>query len=62
MSSRSMGRERVEKLLDAARERWGEEEARMLMPALERVAEAIREVEGFELDPDEEPWKPSREA
>ncbi len=48
--------------MDAARERWGEEEARLLRPALERVAEAIREIEGFELDPDEEPWKPSREA
>ena len=62
MSSRSMNRERVEKLLDIARERWGEEEARLLKPALERVAEAIYEVEGFELNPDEEPWKPSREA
>lgn len=62
MSSRSTKRGRIEELLDAARERWGEEEARLLKPALERVAEAIYEVEGLELDPDEEPWKPSREA
>jgi hypothetical protein len=62
MSNRSVNRGRREKLLDVARERWGEEEARLLKPALERVAEAIYEVEGFELNPDEEPWKPSREA
>ncbi|MCW4020006.1 MAG: hypothetical protein NWF14_02075 [Candidatus Bathyarchaeota archaeon] len=62
MSNRSVNRGRREKLLDVARERWGEEEARLQKPALERVAEAICEVEGFELNPDEEPWKPSREA
>jgi hypothetical protein len=62
MSNRSVNRGRREKLLDVARERWDEEEARLLKPALERVAEAIYEVEGFELNPDEEPWKPSREA
>ena len=62
MSSRSPEQRLIEKLLDVARERWGEEEARLLRPALERVAGAIYGVEGFELDPDEEPWKPSREV
>lgn len=62
MSSRSADQGLVVKILDAARERLGEEEARLLRPALERVAVAIREVEGFELDPGEEPWSPSGEA
>lgn len=62
MSSRSAEQRLVVKILDAARERWGEEEARLLKPALEMVAEALCEVEGFELDPGEEPWSPSGEA
>ena len=51
----------VKVLLLAASQRWGEEEVRVLRPALERTAEAIRDVEGFELDPGDEPWWPSRE-
>lgn len=61
MSSRSTEQVLLKEIFDAARERWGEEEARLLEPALEGMAEAICEVEGFELDPDEEPWRPSRE-
>ena len=44
-----------------ASQRWGEEEARILRPALERTAEAIRDIEVFELDPDDEPWRPPGE-
>lgn len=51
----------VEGLLLVASQRWGEEEARILRPALERTAEAIRDVECFELDPENEPWRPPRE-
>ncbi len=51
----------VESLLIAASQRWGEEEARVLRPALERVAKAIKDIEGFELNPGDEPWRPPRE-
>jgi hypothetical protein len=51
----------VERLLLVASQRWGEEEARVLRPALERTTEAIRDVECFELDPGDEPWRPPRE-
>ena len=56
------GKDSVEGLLAIASQRWGEEEARVLRPALERTVEAIRDVEGFELDPGDEPWRPPREA
>lgn len=40
---------------ERAKERWGEEEARALKPALERIAEAVWKVERFELGIEEEP-------
>lgn len=52
----------VEGFLGVASRMWGEEEARILRPAIERVAKAVRKVEGFELDPVDEPWKPPGEA
>ena len=52
----------VESLILVASQRWGEEETRVLRPALERTVEAIRDVEGFELDPGDEPWRPPRKA
>ena len=52
--------ELVRRFLEEARERWGEEEARLLRPALERAAEAVWEVEGFEPGVEEEPYNPPR--
>ena len=55
------GREElVESFLERAREMWGEEKARLLGPALERIARAVWEVEGFEPGDDEEPFNPLR--
>ena len=48
----------VEGLLLVASQRWGEEEVKILRPALERTAEAIKDVERFELNPDNEPLRP----
>jgi hypothetical protein len=46
--------------LEGARKRWGEEEARILEPALKRTAEAIWKVENVELGIGEEPGNPPR--
>jgi hypothetical protein len=56
------GKDLVDGLLVIASQKWGEEEARVLRSALERTAEAIRDVEGFELDPGDEPWRPPKKA
>jgi hypothetical protein len=56
------GKYSVEGLLVIASKRWGEEEATVLRSALERTAEAIMDVEDFELDPSDEPWRPPRKA
>lgn len=45
--------------LEAARERWGDEEVQRIGSALERTAEAVRLVEAFGLGPEEEPSRPS---
>ena len=42
-------------LIEAATTRWGEAVAEELRPALERAAEMVRKVEGFHLEPEEEP-------
>ncbi len=50
------GKEKIIKsFYEGAKERWGEEEARALKPALERIAEAVWKVERFELGIEEEP-------
>ena len=50
------GKEKIiQSFYEGAKERWGEEEARALKPALERIAEAVWRVELFELGVDEEP-------
>ena len=55
------GREElVESFLKRAREMWGEKEARLLGPALERIARAVWEVEAFEPGVEEEPYNPPR--
>ncbi len=51
------GREEfVKSFLEKAREMWGEEEARLLEPALERIARAVWDVEGFDPGVEEEPY------
>jgi hypothetical protein len=47
---------------ERAKERWGEEEARALKLALERIAEDVWRVELFELGIDEEPSNPPRKG
>ncbi len=50
------GKEKIHNtFFERAKERWGEEEARALKPALERIAEAVWKVERFELGIEEEP-------
>ncbi len=49
----------VNGFLEAARERWGDEEVQRIGSALERTAEAVRLVEAFGLGPEEEPSRPS---
>ena len=50
--------ELVESYLERARKMWGEEETRLLGPALERIARAVWEVEAFEPGVEEEPYEP----
>ena len=50
------GKEKIyNSFFERAKERWGEEEARALKPALEWIAEAVWKVERFELGIEEEP-------
>jgi len=56
------GKDLVEAFLAIASQRWGEEEATVLRSALKRTAEAIMDIEDFELDPSDEPWRPPRKA
>ena len=58
MSARKSKEEHIEDFISRAKERWGRKEAQQLGPALRRVAEAIWEVEGFSLDPEDEPTTP----
>jgi len=45
----------LEEMLRAAGERYGEEEAERLRPFLEKLSEAVWKVQGFELEPGDEP-------
>ena len=56
------GKDLVEAFFTIASHRWGEEEAIVLRSALERMAEAISDVELSELDPSDELWRPPRKA
>lgn len=47
--------EKIQSFLEAAKEIWGEGEARTLKPTLERIAEAVWRVECFELGVEEGP-------
>ena len=58
MSARKSKEEHIKDFISSARERWGEKEAQQLGPALKRVAEAVWEVEGFGLEPEDEPNNP----
>ena len=42
-------------MLRTAAERWGEEEAERMRPVIERISEAVRKVQAFELEPGDEP-------
>ena len=52
----------IEGLLKMASERWGREEVERLRPSLEMVAETIWTLEGFPLEPFEEPEGPAGEV
>jgi hypothetical protein len=58
MSARKSKEEHIKDFISRARERWGEKEAKQLEPALRRVAEAVWEVEGFSLEPEDESTTP----
>lgn len=45
----------LEEMLRRAGERYGEEEAERLRPFLERLSESVWKVQGFELEPGDEP-------
>ena len=60
MTSRPTKEEISIRLLEETAERWGEETAEELKPDIERVGEAIWQVEGFKLLPEDEPSRPLR--
>jgi len=62
MSARKSKEEHIKDFISRAKERWGEKEAQQLGPALKRVAEAVWEVEGFSLEPEDEPTTPPRDG
>ena len=43
------------RLFEEATRRWGEEAAQELRPDIERAVEAIRQVEGYKLEHEDEP-------
>lgn len=43
------------RLFEEATRRWGEEAAQELRPDIERAVEAIRQIEGYKLEPEDEP-------
>jgi hypothetical protein len=59
MSERPGKDEYVNGFLEAARERWGNEEVQRIRSALERTAEAAWLVDAFGLGPEDEPSRPS---
>jgi hypothetical protein len=50
----------VRDFFERAVEMWGEEEALLLRSDLERIAQAVWEVENFEASVEEEPYNPPR--
>jgi len=55
MSEEPEKRACIDRLMKMAVERWGVDEVEQLRSALERTATAIWMVEGFKLEPEEEP-------
>ena len=53
-------KELVGDFFERAVEMWGEEEALLLRSDLERIAQAVWEVENFEPGVEEEPYNPPR--
>ncbi len=51
----------LERMLGTAEEMYGPEEAERLKPFIERLSESIRKVQGFELEPGDEPSTDLRE-
>jgi hypothetical protein len=51
----------VERMLGTAEEMYGPEEAARLKPFIERLSESIWKVQGFELEPGDEPSTDLRE-
>lgn len=45
----------VDRIMDDAVERWGEDEVESIRSALETIADAIWELERFRLEPEDEP-------
>ncbi len=54
--------ETVERFLSVAVQRWGEDEVEAIRVAIEKTAEAVREVQKFKIDPFDEPWRPPKEG
>ena len=57
MSDKKGKDEQIDRFMKMAHERWGDEEYEQLKPALEKTAEAIHEVEEYNLEPDDEPTR-----
>lgn len=51
----------LERMLGTAEEMYGPEEAERLKPFIERLSESIWKVQGFELEPGDEPSTDLRE-
>lgn len=51
----------LEQMLRTAEERYGSEEAERLKPFIEKLSEAVLKVQGFELEPGDDPSGDPRE-
>ncbi|MEE8354764.1 MAG: hypothetical protein V3S09_02970 [Candidatus Bathyarchaeia archaeon] len=51
----------LEQMLRTAEERYGPEEAERLKPFIEKLSEAVSKVQGFELEPGDDPSGDPRE-
>ncbi len=51
----------LEQMLRAAEERYGSDEAERLKPFLEKLSEAVWKIQGFELEPGDDPSGDPRE-
>ncbi|MFQ6075075.1 MAG: hypothetical protein ACE5Z5_02915 [Candidatus Bathyarchaeia archaeon] len=57
---RELGKDEIlNRLLEAAAEKWDRAEVEKMRPAFERAAEAVWRVEVFQLKPEEEPAYPT---